>query len=216
MDRSNISIANSSHNSSDDRDGDDSTAAFIDTFCSSQSSLGLGYSYLQQRYWGVGFMQYYQWKQVPNFLLALPITYIAIRTIVSQCYTLYGQVCGCGNSSRGYVEDDDDSKAATCSINTARNVAAAMTLHLLATLTVGLLWANVQITTRLICSSCPIIYVGMACILTGSYEMSRDARAAGTPHSVFRFSIIGYAVAWYVLVYNIVGVLLHTNYYPWT
>ena len=105
----------------------------------------------------------------------------------------------------------------------ARNVAVAMTMHLLATLIVGLLWANVQITTRLICSSCPIIYVGMASIVTGyDYKSSRDARTTargrgGSTSSLsFFLSVDGYTVAWYILIYNIAGVLLHTNYYPWT
>jgi phosphatidylinositol glycan class V len=233
VNRSHISIANSNHNNSINNigtndDDDDSTAyaSPTDIFCSSRS-FPLGYSYLQERYWGVGFLRYYQWKQAPNFLLALPITYFASRTIVSQCYALYEQVRYSSSGGGGGVYEEDDDDRCKVSIDmTARNVAVAMTMHLLGTLAVGLLWANVQITTRLICSSCPIIYVGMASIVTGYVDKSsRDARttarggggSASSSSSLSAFlSVDGYTVAWYILVYNIAGVLLHTNYYPWT
>ena len=232
VNRSHISIANSNHNNSinnigtnDDND-DDSTAyaSPTDIFCSSRS-FPLGYSYLQERYWGVGFLRYYQWKQAPNFLLALPITYLASQTIASQCYALYEQVRYSSCNGGGVYEEDDDDRCKVSIDMAARNVAVAMTMHLLATLVVGLLWANVQITTRLICSSCPIIYVGMASIVTSyDYKSSRDARTTargrgsrGSASSLSAFlSVDGYTVAWYILVYNIAGVLLHTNYYPWT
>eukprot|EP01113_Clastostelium_recurvatum_P050756 TRINITY_DN9692_c0_g1_i1.p1 TRINITY_DN9692_c0_g1~~TRINITY_DN9692_c0_g1_i1.p1 ORF type:complete len:508 (-),score=92.78 TRINITY_DN9692_c0_g1_i1:6-1373(-) len=40
------------------------------------------YSFVQKEYWNQGFFQYYELKQVPNFLLAAPMVYISARGVV--------------------------------------------------------------------------------------------------------------------------------------
>ncbi|XP_074571597.1 uncharacterized protein LOC141828126 [Curcuma longa] len=47
------------------------------------------YGFLQSHYWGVGFLRYFQVKQLPNFLLASPTLSLAIGSVILYSNLLY-------------------------------------------------------------------------------------------------------------------------------
>ncbi|KAK8638620.1 hypothetical protein V6N13_137035 [Hibiscus sabdariffa] len=47
-----------------------------------KARIPLLYNYIQSYYWGVGFLRYFQFKQLPNFLLASPILSLAVCSII--------------------------------------------------------------------------------------------------------------------------------------
>ena len=70
---------------------------------------------------------------------------------------------------------------------------------LVVTIILGLLFAHVQIITRLICSSSPIVYIALAALSLSSQ------------------SIWTRRLLWtYLLSFSVGGIALHVNFFPWT
>ena len=144
------------------------------------------YSAIQRQYWNVGLFRYYQLKQIPNFLLAAPVILISGITVL-LC------ILGIMEDSVRNVLSPSSSRN-VLSVSCVRNILSINSkepspweyvlrmwrvccccvcyalsghvVHLTAVTALGLLIAHVQISTRLLCSSCPIVYLGFAMLLT--------------------------------------------------
>lgn len=129
------------------------------------------YGHIQAKYWNVGPFNYYQIKQLPNFLLALPISYLVM------------------------VESYKKSRNRLLSMASKKQLAyylQGIFITLICSVTI-----NVQVTTRLLASSCPVVF-----------WICADARnESRLKHKLLLF---------YFISYFIVGTVLHSNFYPWT
>lgn len=137
-----------------------------------ENNLAHAYSHVQARYWNVGLFKYYEIKQLPNFLLASPMTLL----VLSGSQTVY--------------------KNLSLRMKLNRKQLPYYVQSIVLTLFCGLC-INVQVTTRLVASSCPIVYW----ICADTEKVSRFKR---------QLLIV------YFLTFFVLGTILHTNYYPWT
>lgn len=99
-------------------------------------------------------------------------------------------------------------------------------IHMLFVLFVGITIAHVQIITRLICSSCPFIYIGIALLLSGKNGINENNKNPKSKkvskinekneNAKKNNTIVRVVVIIFILLFIFLGVLLHPNLYPWT
>lgn len=115
------------------------------------------YAYVQKRYWGNGFLAYYELKQVPNFLLASPIILLSLSAVVTFAH----QVRSARPSAPHWWR-----------LNDLHLRQLPYMLHLLFLLCVAILFMHIQVTTRFL-SACPCIYWHAASLVSKSGLSSR-------------------------------------------
>ncbi|XP_066126080.1 GPI mannosyltransferase 2 isoform X1 [Saccopteryx bilineata] len=194
--------------------------------------LPLIYSYIQDIYWNVGFLRYYELKQVPNFLLAVPVailvawaTWTYVTTHPWFCLTLGMQ----RNKNSEALEKPD--------FGFLSPRVFVYLVHAVVLLLFGSLCMHVQVLTRFLGSSSPIVYWFPAHLLQDREPLLRSLEtvpwkplAGDSPprQKVPRNSIMGLLHNWktcslvtrcilgYFLTYWLLGLLLHCNFLPWT
>lgn len=151
------------------------------------------YSAIQRQYWNVGLFRYYQVKQIPNFLLAAPVILISGVTVLLCVLGMMEDSARnvlSGSSVRNILSPSNEESSSweyvmriwrvrCCCVCCALS---GHVMHLIAVTALGLLIAHVQISTRLLCSSCPIVYLGFAMLLTSS--PTSTSPSTSTPVSV--------------------------------
>jgi len=130
------------------------------------SILPTSYNYVQSTYWNVGFLRYYQLKQLPQFILAAPILYL----VLTQSRRFYAHhKFYCVRLGLTHFGMDPNFRAPSFDAFAARGLPRDCLVyvgHACALAVFCLLCVHVQVATRIICSSCPVVYWWAAMLTT--------------------------------------------------
>ncbi|CAH8534138.1 unnamed protein product [Heterobilharzia americana] len=194
-----------------------STSSSIPAWCSSMPPFS--YTYIQENKWNVGLWSYYQLRQIPNFILAMPVVILCF-----VCSVLFYRRAPSAYRTLGLY--------AECEMN--RNMVPYV-FHMLFLCAYGVLHINVQVLTRMIFSSCPIVYWFCAYLLREAIPNFEQLMKLGVPYSKtkcalyhdlvnicrtmnpFQYRLLKHrAVLCYFVGYAIIGCIMHPNFLPWT
>ncbi|GAU88565.1 hypothetical protein RvY_01246 [Ramazzottius varieornatus] len=164
------------------------------------SSLPVAYSHVQKSHWNVGMLSYYELKQLPNFLLALPV-------LVLSCWTLWTFL-----PFRGPRRSSIQSIV----MQAAESPLLPYVAHLGFLVAFCLFFVHIQISTRLLCSSSPLLYLAVGLLMPPTSKnidwstYIRNLRVASEKDVRLKLCIQ------YFAFYAVIGTILHANFFPWT
>ncbi|XP_032848054.2 GPI mannosyltransferase 2 [Tyto alba] len=198
------------------------------------------YSYIQDTYWNVGFLRYFELRQIPHFLLALPVTLLG--SWAAWTYVIANpQHCLTLGLERRKSEEEGKPRAGFCCPGVFVYV-----VHATVVLALGFFCMHVQVLTRLLGSCSPIPYWFSAHLLQEHEpllwsEGTDDQTAAPRPEKsllgksagscrkgtlenpVVRLLLkcrlitpLSKCILGFFLSYWLLGLILHCNFLPWT
>lgn len=168
-------------------------------------TIPLAYSYVQSHYWNVGFLKYYEFKQIPNFLLATPIVVIILyysSVFFKQHYrNLFSYIFVANHQfSRRNLDQNENFR-----IDMFPFVVHAVFLTVFNVLTI-----NVQVTTRILCSASPVLYWYCAYLFR---NVPSDDFSFLWQWRCEKKQIL---MKLYFISYFFVGTVMFCNFLPWT
>lgn len=196
--------------------------------------LPMLYSHIQDVYWDVGFLRYFELKQIPNFILALPMATLGIIAIYAYVQA-NPELC-----LRLGLWETNENKGLEKPVPGFFNPRVFVyVVHASVLLVFGALCMHVQVLTRFMASSSPVpFWISAHLLLLNEPLLHR--RKTSTPsvqlHSHHRngckhtaqnpivalllnlstCSSITKCILGYFLSYWLLGLVMHCNFLPWT
>lgn len=187
------------------------------------------YAQVQRKHWNVGLLRYYELKQIPNFILAMPILSLSFGAAIWWIGMSWNSlIARDGPGCKRYMTVTNvflwAFQALSSSSDSANSISAVSNSSLLllgpsclphyAILAgfalVGTFVAHVQISTRLICSSCPALYWCLTVLIANEKENNTKSKTNTKPIRATKMISI------YFILFNMLGVIMHVNWLPWT
>lgn len=186
------------------------TSEAVSPWCT--SNFPISYSYVQDHYWNVGFLRYYEVKKIPNFLLAAPVVLIILvnsfkyfRKNQAFCWRL-----GIFNLKPAVLR----------TTQIADQNQFVFVAHAVAMTLFCVQFVHVEVTTRILSSSNPMLYFFCADYFLKNLDKHKkdDDRESDTPNvfDIRRLSFLQKLILYYFLGYYCVGTILFSNFLPWT
>lgn len=147
-------------------------------------------------------LNYYEFKQIPNFLLASPIIFLSSWGIIAYLgrFSFFEQPPGKGGNARSPILASPYFDASML----------PFIVYWALLVIVGVLFMHVQVLTRFL-SACPPVYWFCASFYDRDDEETETKKREGGVRRRMQ-----YLIAFYFLAYSLVGALLFCNFYPWT
>lgn len=139
------------------------------------------YSAVQLEYWNVGFLKYFRFRKIPNFLLATPM--------IMLVFFIFKYFIESSKSSSNLVKNGLGNE-----FWNRTSLLLPFVVHLLFLTFFALFNINVEVLTRLICSSSPLIYWSIPKL----------------PRKIQNYIKI------YFFLYFMIGIFAFSNFLPWT
>lgn len=155
------------------------------------------YSYIQSHYWNIGFLNYYELKQIPNFLLATPTLILIIHS--SICYLIRNSDITMRFGLEFKSSSYDKAKQ------------FVYVVHVLFLSIFCLFFVHIQVSTRMLASSSPYLYW-----LCAEYFF-RECKRSNAFDIFFKSKTkMAKLISFWFIGYYIIGTALFSNFLPWT
>lgn len=196
----------------------------------------ISYTYIQQAYWNNGLLSYWELKQVPNFLLALPTLLLVLSTSYTFMCAHWDYVKRLGLVDNNLLGMPRKPILAVRQYRVLPRECFVFVVHAAALALFALFFMNVQVVTRLIMSASPVV-PWLAAILTTREDKAavplcdtdnpeilykvecRSNLESNTDTILFQEKLdtdVARSVMMYCLGYFLVGTILFSNHLPWT